>query len=57
MNHKLLEDFLDALRDARFAKMPHVKELGVTSELVATNPQFFNAIAGIPLHMLMVVEK
>jgi SAM-dependent methyltransferase len=57
MHHKLLEDFMDALRDAQFAKMPHVKELGVTSELAATNPQFFNPIAGVPLHMLMVVEK
>lgn len=55
--HKTFSDYFDGLRIAGFSKMPEIKELTVTSELVAIDEGFFSPLLNEPLHVLFKVTK
>ena len=55
--HKTLTNYFDGLKQAGFSKMPEIKELTVTPELVALDETFFSPLANEPLHMLFKVSK
>ncbi|KST62393.1 class I SAM-dependent methyltransferase [Mastigocoleus testarum] len=55
--HKTFEDYFDALRDTGFEKMPILKELRVTPEMIALDPSFFSPIADFPLHAVIKISK
>ncbi len=54
--HKTLEDYMDALANAGFTKMPVVREMRVTQEHLDLDPTFFGPLADIPLHIAMRVQ-
>ncbi|WP_348673184.1 methyltransferase domain-containing protein [uncultured Abyssibacter sp.] len=51
MVHKTFADYFDGLREAGFRALPDIKELGVTAEHLALDPEFFGPVADIPLHL------
>lgn len=55
--HKTFSDYFNCLAAAGFTKMPMVKELTVTDELVATDATFFEPLRHQPLHVLFKVTK
>lgn len=55
--HKTFADYFDGLREAGFSRLPEVTELTVTSEIAATNPDFFSPLLNEPLHVLFKVNK
>jgi ubiquinone/menaquinone biosynthesis C-methylase UbiE len=55
--HKTFEDYFSGLRAAGFAAMPAVRELHVTPEILAVDPQFFGPLVDIPLHLAVAVQK
>lgn len=55
--HKTFSDYFNALAEAGFAKLPLVKELTVTPDLVKQNPTFFGPLMNQPLHVLFKVTK
>lgn len=55
--HKTFGDYFDSFREAGFTHMPQVRELTVTSELAATDPDFFSPLLNQPLHLLFSVSK
>lgn len=55
--HKKFSDYFDGLRLSGFSSMPEIKELTVTPELVATDPEFFSPLLNEPLHVLFKVTK
>lgn len=54
--HKTFEDYFDALRDAGFNKIPTIKELRVTPEMIAFDQSFFSPIADLPLHIVIQIS-
>ncbi len=55
--HKTFADYFDGLRQAGFSKMPEMKELTVTPELVSLDEDFFSPLLNEPLHLLFKVTK
>lgn len=55
--HKTFEDYFDALQSAGFNKMPTLKELRVTPEMIALDKSFFNPIADLPLHTVIQISQ
>ncbi|NKB99904.1 MAG: hypothetical protein GKR90_15590 [Pseudomonadales bacterium] len=55
--HKTVSDSFDSLTSAGFAKIPEMKELTVTPELVAEDEAFFTPLLNQPLHLLFNVLK
>lgn len=54
--HKTFADYFSALAEAGFTSLPKVVELKVTDEHVAFDRDFFEPLAGYPLHVLFRVE-
>jgi SAM-dependent methyltransferase len=54
--HKTLEDYFVALRAAGFSRLPTVRELRVTPEILAIDPDFFRPLVGAPLHLAVSTE-
>lgn len=57
MNHKLVEDYMECLREAGFTTIPTVRELGVTPEHLEIDPEFFSPVQDMPLHMAFRTQK
>jgi SAM-dependent methyltransferase len=55
--HKTFGDYFECLGQAGFNRMPEVKELTVTPELVALDKDFFSPLLNEPLHVLFKVSK
>lgn len=55
--HKTLEDYFTCLRSAGFLNLPELKELHVTDEHVAFDPEFFEALRDQPLHLAFRTHK
>ncbi len=55
--HKTLEDYFEAMQAAGFKKMPRIKELKVTAEMIALDTSFFSPVNDLPLHLAIAVEK
>ena len=51
MIHKTVSDYFDGLAAAGFSAMPVVRELAVTPDHLALDPDFFGPVADVPLHM------
>jgi SAM-dependent methyltransferase len=57
MCHKTIEDYFDALTSAGFTRMPIVRELRVTPEILSADPPFFGPLLDVPLHMAVAVKR
>ncbi|MDA8967701.1 class I SAM-dependent methyltransferase [bacterium] len=55
--HKLLEDYFAGLKNAGFNTMPDVHELRINEEHVKLDPEFFEPLFDLPLHLAMEVTK
>lgn len=55
--HKTFENYFSCLRQAGFSRMPELRELTVTDELVAIDEAFFSPLLNEPLHLLFKVPK
>jgi SAM-dependent methyltransferase len=55
--HKTLEDYFACLRLSGFNKLPELKELHVTDEILAIDPIFFTPLLDQPLHLAFKLEK
>jgi cyclopropane fatty-acyl-phospholipid synthase-like methyltransferase len=54
--HKTFAHYFEALAKAGFNSLPEVKELAVTDEHLAFDPEFFGPLKGYPLHVLFKVK-
>lgn len=54
--HKTLEDYFAALAAAGFHRMPRLKELYATPELLAFDPDWFGPLRDQPLHLAFQVQ-
>ncbi|MFT7674445.1 MAG: SAM-dependent methyltransferase [Gammaproteobacteria bacterium] len=55
--HKTFSDYFESLRQSGYTRMPEVKELTVTPELVALDKDFFSPLLNEPLHVLFKISK
>jgi SAM-dependent methyltransferase len=55
--HKTFSDYFKCLKQAGFTRMPEIKELTVTPELVALDKNFFSPLLNEPLHVLFKVSR
>ena len=55
--HKTFEDVMHGLKDAGFSKFPDFRELTVTEEHIAFDPEFFQPLYDQPLHIAFRIEK
>jgi SAM-dependent methyltransferase len=55
--HKTVEDYFEALEAAGFDRMPRVRELRVTPEILNVDPAFFGPLGDTPLHLAISVER
>ncbi|MEM7306632.1 MAG: class I SAM-dependent methyltransferase [Planctomycetota bacterium] len=55
--HKPLEVYFEALAAAGFDALPRMKELRVTDEHLALDPDFFGALRDEPLHLALQVRR
>jgi ubiquinone/menaquinone biosynthesis C-methylase UbiE len=55
--HKTLEDYFEALSAAGFQRLPAVRELRVTPEILAIDPKFFGPLAETPLHLAFSITR
>lgn len=55
--HKTLDSYFECLSGAGFSSMPEIKELTVTPDLAASNPDFFSPLLNVPLHVLFKISK
>lgn len=55
--HKTFTDYFEALAAAGFEGMPKLRELCVTDEHLALDPDFFGPLADRPLHVIFRVER
>jgi len=55
--HKTFEDYFKALSKAGFTKLPEVDELRINEEHIKLDPDFFNPLYDIPLHVLFKLTK
>jgi len=55
--HKTFEDYFNALAYAGFTTMPTVRELRVTPEILARDPEFFGPLVERPLHLAVSVMR
>lgn len=54
---KNFEDYFAALAEAGFSRLPVVRELGVTEDMLALDPEFFAPVADVPLHVAFRITK
>ena len=54
---KTLDDYFDALADAGFDRLPELRELGVTEEMMELDAGFFSPVRDIPLHLAFKIAK
>jgi SAM-dependent methyltransferase len=57
MVHKTLEDYFRGLEEAGFTRLPRLRELAVTPELLGLDPEFFGPVADLPLHLALEVTS
>ena len=55
--HKTFSDYFTCLQQAGFNKMPEVKELTVTDEMIEIDNDFFSPLLNEPLHVLFKITK
>jgi toxoflavin synthase len=55
--HKTVEDYFTSLREAGFERMPLLRELRVTPEISAVDPEFFAPPTEVPLHLAFAIER
>jgi SAM-dependent methyltransferase len=55
--HKTLSDYVTAIRAAGWQQLPTLQELGVSAEHLALDPSFFGPLEGLPLHLLVRLER
>jgi SAM-dependent methyltransferase len=55
--HKTLEDYFNGLREAGFASLPELRELGVTQQIADVDPSFFAPLLGLPLHVALALTR
>lgn len=55
--HKTFQDYFKALSKAGFNQFPDVEELGISEEHLKLDPDFFNPLYDIPLHVLFKLTK
>ncbi|NKC00888.1 MAG: methyltransferase domain-containing protein [Pseudomonadales bacterium] len=56
MVHKLWQDYFERLGAAGFTNMPTIRELGVLPTHLELDPDFFNPVNDIPLHMAVLID-
>ena len=54
--HKTFENYFTCLANAGFSRMPKIKELTVTPELVSQDRDFFGPLLNQPLHVLFHIQ-
>ncbi len=57
MVHKTVEDYFAGLAAAGFDRLPRLKELRVTQEILRVDPRFFGPLGDTPLHLAMAIER
>ncbi len=55
--HKTFEDYFQGLANAGFTKMPAVHELRIREDQFAIDPNFFEPLRGLPLHVAFKIIK
>jgi 2-polyprenyl-3-methyl-5-hydroxy-6-metoxy-1,4-benzoquinol methylase len=55
--HKTVEDYFHCLKDSGFNLIPEVHELRVTEEHLQLDPEFFEPLRDLPLHIVFKAEK
>lgn len=55
--HKTLEDYFFCLREAGFSRIPEIRELHVTSDILEIDPAFFTPLLDQPLHLAFKLEN
>ena len=55
--HKTIEDYFHCLKQAGFRLLPDVHELKITSDHVELDPEFFEPLLDLPLHLAFQIEK
>jgi SAM-dependent methyltransferase len=55
--HKTVEDYFEALQQAGFGRMPTLRELRVTPEILSMDPAFFGPLGDTPLHLALAIER
>ncbi|MCR9246349.1 MAG: class I SAM-dependent methyltransferase [bacterium] len=55
--HKTFEDYMSALADAGFDRMPLIAELHVTEEHLELDPEWFGPLRDKPLHLAFQLHK
>jgi SAM-dependent methyltransferase len=55
--HKTFEDYFVALGAAGFQSLPLVRELHVTGEVLAIDPDFFRPLLELPLHLVFSLTR
>jgi SAM-dependent methyltransferase len=54
---KTLDDYFEALATAGFDRLPEVRELGVTEDMIELDSGFFSPVKDIPLHLAFRIQK
>lgn len=57
MTHKLFEDYMSGLAEAGFNQIPIIRELGVLSEHLEIDKEFFEPLWDKPLHLAFKTTK
>jgi 2-polyprenyl-3-methyl-5-hydroxy-6-metoxy-1,4-benzoquinol methylase len=55
--HKTIEDYFSCLKDAGFTTMPELHELKINEDHIKLDPDFFEPLNELPLHIAFKVEK
>ncbi|MDB4756430.1 class I SAM-dependent methyltransferase [Pirellulaceae bacterium] len=55
--HKTIEDYFHCLKQAGFRLLPDVHELKITNDHVELDPEFFEPLLDLPLHLAFQIEK
>jgi SAM-dependent methyltransferase len=55
--HKTLEDYFACMHAAAFHRLPDIKELHITKDILAADPAFFEPLIDQPLHLAFKMEK
>jgi SAM-dependent methyltransferase len=55
--HKTFEDYFHALGLAGFDRMPTIRELAVTPDILAVDPELFGPLRETPLHVAVSVSR
>jgi 2-polyprenyl-3-methyl-5-hydroxy-6-metoxy-1,4-benzoquinol methylase len=55
--HKTIEDYFACLKNAGFCSMPDLHELKITEDHIQLDPEFFQPLFDLPLHIAFKVKK